>query len=171
MTTYCKRCVSDEALAAVSLFAIENRRELHPSFGTLDMVSLLCSHITEGHLIYITNSDNRVLGMMTYYHGTPEKQFEDKDIAFVNFAIMARAYRGTRLFVKGLYYMVELIIEAHPDVQELRFNALSENTYLCRLYSKFAIARYTQESNLGEETVFCAKIHQLRASLTRYIKV
>ncbi|MBE1442757.1 hypothetical protein [Paenibacillus sp. OAS669] len=171
MTTYCKRCVSDEALADVSLFAIENRRELHPSYGTLDMVSLLCSHITQGHLIYITNTDNRVLGMMTYYHGTPEKQFEDKEIAFVNFAIMDKAYRGTRLFVKGLYYMVELIIEAHPDVQELRFNALTENTYLCRLYSKFASASHTQEGTLGEETVFCAKIHHLRTTLTRYIKV
>jgi hypothetical protein len=171
MTTYVKRCVSDEALADVSLFAIENRFELHPSFGTLQMVSLLCSHITEGHLIYITNADNRVLGMMTYYHGTPEKEFEDKEIAFVNFAIMDRAYRGTRLFAKGLYNMVELIIEAHPDVNELRFNALSENAYLCRLYSKFANASYTQASTLGEETVFCAKIHLLRATLARFFKV
>jgi hypothetical protein len=171
MTTYVKRCVSDEALADVSLFAIENRHELHPSFGTLDMVSLLCSHITEGHLIYITNDDNRVLGMMTYYHGTPEKEFADKEIAFVNFAIMDRAYRGTRLFAKGLYYMVELIIEAHPEVQELRFNALSENDYLCRLYSKFARASHTQESKLGEETVFCVKTHQLTTTLSRFFKV
>ncbi|WP_284638132.1 hypothetical protein [Paenibacillus silviterrae] len=171
MTTIVKRCVSDEALAAVSLFAIENRHELHPSFGTLDMVSLLCSHITQGHLIYITDADHRVFGMMTYYHGTPDKEFNDKEIAFVNFAIMDRAYRGTRLFAKGLYYMVELIIEAHPDVQELRFNALSENAYLCRLYSKFASATYTQESKLGEETVFCAKIHQLRSTLSRFFKV
>jgi len=171
MTTYCTRCESDEALAAVSLFAIENRRELHPSFGTLDMVSLLCSHITQGHVIYISDDDNRVLGMMTYYHGTPEKQFEDNDVAFVNFAIMDRAYRGSRLFAKGLYYMVELIAEAHPDVKELRFNALSENAYLCRLYAKFAAASFTQDSPLGEETVFCAKIHQLRATLSRFFKV
>ncbi|WP_159886829.1 hypothetical protein [Paenibacillus puerhi] len=171
MTTYVKRCVSDEALADVSSFVIENRHELHPSFGTLDMVSLLCSHITEGHLIYITDDDNRVLGMMTYYHGTPEQDFEDKDIAFVNFAIMDRAHRGTRLFAKGLYYMVELIIEAHPEVQELRFNALSENTYICRLYSKFASASYTVKSKLGEETVFCAKIHHLSTTLSRFFKV
>ncbi|WP_166238511.1 hypothetical protein [Paenibacillus turpanensis] len=171
MTTYIKRCTSDEALAKASLFAIENRHALHPSFGTLDIVSLLCSHITQGHLIYITDEDNRVLGMMTYYHGTPDKNFEDTEVAFVNFAIMARAYRGTRLFVKSLYYMVELITEAHPDVRELRLNALSENTYLCRLYSKFAHASHTQESALGEETVFCVRIHQIKSILMRLFRV
>ncbi|MNQ85072.1 hypothetical protein D3C85_1002200 [compost metagenome] len=171
MTTYCQRCVSDEALAKVSLFAIENRRELHPSYGTLDMVSLLCSHITQGHLIYIFDTDHRVLGMMTYYHGTPEQEFEDKEMAFVNFAIMDRAYRGTRLFAKGLYYMVELIIEDHPDVQEISFKTLSENAYLCRLYSKFAHVSHTQDSKLGEETVFCVKIHHLRSTLTRFFHI
>ncbi|WP_310187791.1 hypothetical protein [Bacillus sp. 3255] len=158
-------------MAKVSLFAVENRRELHPSYGTLDMVSLLCSHITQGHLIAIMDSDDNVLGMMTYYQGTPEKDFADQEIAFVNFAIMDKAHRGTRLFVKGLYYMVELIAEAHPNVQELRFNALSENTYICKLYSKFANISHTQESPLGEETVFCVKIHQIRTTLTRLFKV
>lgn len=171
MTTYIKRCIDDAALASASLFAIENRHELHPSFGTLDMVSLLCSHITQGHLIYILDTDNRVLGMMTYYHGTPDKEFEDTEVAFVNFAIMARAYRGTRLFAKALYYMVELIAEAHPDVRELRFHALSENTYLCRLYAKFARVSHTQDSPLGQETVFCVKIHQMKSTLTRFFRV
>ncbi|WP_248927256.1 hypothetical protein [Paenibacillus hamazuiensis] len=171
MTTTVNRCISDEALTAVSLFAIENKRELHPSYGTLDMVSLLCSHITQGHLISITDADDRVLGMMTYYHGTPDKEFEDKEVAFVNFAIMDRAYRGTRLFAKGLYYMMELMIETHPEIQELQFNALSENAYLCGLYSKFASASYTQSGALGEEIVFCVKVHQLRSILTRFYKV
>ncbi len=171
MTTYVKRCTSDEDLAEVGLFAVTYRHDLHPSYGTLDMVSLLCSHTAQGHVISITDSNRRVLGMMTYYHGTPEKDFEDKELAFVNFAIMHRAYRGTRLFAKGLYMMVELISEAHSEVQEIRFNALSANTYLCGLYSKFAIASYTQESPLGEETVFCAEIHRLKAILSRFFRV
>lgn len=171
MTIGYRRCASDEDFAKVSLFALANKRDMHLAFGTLDMVTLLCTYMTQGHLLYITDADNRVIGILAYYHGTPEEQFKDREVAFADMAIMDKAYRGTRLFLNGLHYMVEQMVEAHPEVQELRFMAFSENTYLCRLYSKFMTSNYTREGLLGEETVFCVKIHRLRTTLNEVYKV
>lgn len=171
MTTGLRRCVSDEEHAKVSLFALENKRELHLAFGTLDMVSVLCTYMTEGHLLYIADADNQVIAMLGYYQGMPENEFKDKEIAFVDAAILEAAYRGTRIFLKGLRSLVEQIVEAHPETQEIRFAALSENTYLCRLYSKFSEPSYTRDGSAGKETVFCVKIHQIRATLNGYSKL
>lgn len=171
MTTYCGRCVDESDFAKVSLFALENKRDLHPSFDTLGMVSLLCTYMTQGHLLYAADAGQRVIGISAYYHGTKEQDFEDKGIAFADMVIIEKAYRGTRLFVKGLHYLAEQIAEAHPDVRELRFAALSENAYLCRLYSKFARPAYTRDGQLGEETVFCAEIDRLRATLKNRYKI
>lgn len=171
MATYCGRCESDEDFAKASLFAIENKHELHSSYYTLDMVSLLCTYMTQGHMLYIADDEHRMIGLLGYYHGTPEKQFEDKDVVLADTAIMDRAYRGTRLFLKGLRYMVGQIIEKHPDVQVLRLVSLSDNAYLCGLYAKFAEPDYTREGPAGEETVFCVKIHQLKSILYRKYKV
>lgn len=171
MTILFRRCVSNDELAKVSLFTLAHKREMHPSFGTLDMVFQLTTYMTQGHLLYLADAEERVIGVIAYYHGTPEEEFNNKEIAFVDAAILDEAYRGTRLFVKGLHYMVEQIMEAHPDVQELRFVAYSENTYICRLYSKFSNVSCTREGPAGEETVFCVKIHDLCSTLKEAYKV
>jgi hypothetical protein len=168
---YFKRCSTDDEFARVCLFAVENKRDMHPSFDTLDMVSTLCSYMTEGHMLYAANEHHQVVGMLGYYHGTPEADFKDKEIVFAEASIIDRAYRGTRLFARGLRFMAEQFIESHPEVQEIRLKALSENVYTSRLYSKFATSSYTQEGPIGEETVFCVKLDDLRSTLHRLYKV
>ncbi|MCD1258544.1 hypothetical protein B5M42_006820 [Paenibacillus athensensis] len=165
MTIFFRRCANDEELAKVSLFALANKREMHAALGTLDMVSQLVSYMTHGHLLYLADDEDQVVGIIAYYHGTPEQEFKNKEVAFVDAAILGQAYRGTRIFIRGLRYMVDAIIEAHPDVQELRFIAFAENTYLCRLYAKFSKISSTREGPFGKETVFSVKIHNLRATL------
>jgi ribosomal protein S18 acetylase RimI-like enzyme len=166
-----KRCTTDGDFAKVSIFAVENRRDMHPSFDTLDMVAMLCSYITEGYMLYAADANEQVVGMLGYYHGTPEKDFKDKEIVFADGSIIDRAYRGTRLFARGLRFMVEQFAQAHPEVRELRLKALSENTYTCRLYSKFTTSSYSQEGPLGGETIFCVEIVELRSTLNRIFKV
>lgn len=171
MTIACRRCTHDDDFAKVSLFWLANKHDVHRSFVTLDIVSLLCSYATQGHLLYIADDESRVVAILAYYHGTPEKEFQDKEIVRVDIAILERAYRGTRFFLKGFRSIVDQIMEAHPDAQEFQFVAFSENAYLCRLYSKFAAVSYTRNGELGEETVFCVKIHHLKATLYDLYKV
>jgi hypothetical protein len=171
MTMHCKRCTTDEDFAKVCLFVLDNKHELHRSFYTMDMVEVLYTYVTQARLVFIEDADNRVIGASAYYHGTPERDFQDKDIAFLDMAVADKAYRGTRLFLVGLRYMVNEIAQEHPEVQEIRLAALAENAYLCKLYSKFTETSYPREETDVKQLVFCVKINKLKAFLKKYGKV
>ncbi len=171
MTMHCQKCVSDDDFAKASLFLLAHKRDLHLSFTTLEMVTLIYSYITQGHLVVVKNDDKRVVGAGAYYYGTPEQEFQDKAVAWLDVAIADKAYRGSRIFLQGLLFMVNKIIEEHPEVQEIRLAALAENDYLCRLYSKFTSASSVREGTHGKEIVFCEKINILRGTLNKFFKV
>ncbi|MBJ6360348.1 hypothetical protein JFN88_03300 [Paenibacillus sp. MAHUQ-46] len=171
MTTTCKRCLSDDEISSVSQFILKNRRDLHPAYTTLDMVALLYSYITEGNLVCIVDENQRVLGASAYYLGTRERNFEDKEIVFADLVICDRTIRGSRLFMKGFIYLIELIVEEHPEVREIQFSALSENTYVCNLYAKLANKSHTREGLIGEETVFSEQVSTLKTALKKFQRV
>ena len=153
------------------MFLFANKRSLHPSYSTMDVVQLLYSYITDGHLVQVTDENRRIVGLGAYYVGTPEQEFADKDVAFVDVAIAHPEYRGTRVFLKGLAYMVACIRSDHPGVRELRLAALAENEYNCKLYAKFAKLSHIREGSLGEEVVFTTGIEEISAFLTRFYHV
>ncbi|MGQ7886219.1 hypothetical protein [Paenibacillus sp. WC2504] len=167
-----KRCVTDDDLAKVSLFILENRRDMHPSYSATDTITMLYSFIKYGQLIQVVDQNvQRIIAVSAYYIGTPEHDYEDKHIAFVEMAIADRAYRGSRLFIKGLRFLVSEIMSDNPDVQEVRFAALADNVYLCRLYAKFADISHEEDSILGKQMKFGVKINNLRAFLDKFVKV
>jgi hypothetical protein len=171
MTTNCRKCSSDDDFAKASLFMLSHKRDLHPSYTTLEMVTLIYSYATQGHLLCAIDADNRVVGVAGYYYGTPEKEFQDKDVVLADLAIAAKSYRGSRLFLQGLQYIVNEVSEEHPEVQQFRIAALEENDYLCRLYAKFTSSRFSREGTHGKEIVFCEKINSLRGTLTKFRRV
>ncbi|WP_166246598.1 hypothetical protein [Paenibacillus turpanensis] len=168
MATYHHLCVTDDDLAKASLFLLSHKRDLHPSYTTLEMVTLIYSYSTQGRLVNVTNDEHRVVGVAAYYHGTPEQEFQDKDIALIDVAIADKTYRGTNLFIRGLKFLVKSIIEGDPQVREIRLAALAENDYLCRLYAKFTKERYERMGTHGKEFVFCVKVNELKGFLTRF---
>jgi len=165
------RCTSDEQLAAVSSFMLEHKRSLHASYSTMDMVMTLYSYITDGHLIQVTDADGRVIGAAAYFIGTPEREYADQEVAFIDVAIAHPAYRGTRLFLAGLNYTVQSIREHHPQVSEIRLAALSDNVYVCKLYAKFATFYHNRDGSIGQETVFRAKIDEISTFLAKFYQV
>ncbi|MFC3770199.1 hypothetical protein [Paenibacillus sp. GCM10012303] len=171
MTMQCKRCTTDDDFAKVCVFVLDHKHDLHRSFYTLDMVEILYTYLTQGHLIFVEDANNQVIGATAYYHGTPERDFQDKDIAFLDMAVADKAYRGTRLFLTGLQYTVNQIAQLHPEVQEIRLAALADNPYLRRLYSKFTDTSYSREGTELEQLVFCVKINKLQGILNKYGKV
>jgi len=171
MAIISKKCSSDEDYAKVSLFVLENIRDIHPSFTTIDTVTLLYSYLTKGFLVCSENENNEVVGAGGYYLGTPEEDFQNKDVAFVDFAIYSREKRGTRAFIQGLTYLIRMIAEEHREVEHFRLAALSDNGYLCKLYGKFAKPVYTRTGELGEETVFGCRISEIETILSAYHRI
>lgn len=171
MTTKCRLCVSDDDFAQASLFLLARKRDLHPAYTSLEMVTLIYSYATQGRMISATDANSRVVGVSAYYLGTPERDFQDREVALLDMAIADPAYRGSRLFLQGLIFMVRSIVETNPEVRELRLAALAENDYLCRLYAKFAQPGYEREGSHGKETVFCEKMNRIKGTLNKWVKV
>lgn len=171
MTLNCQMCESEDDFAQAGLFLLAHKRDLHPSFSTVDMVALLYSYVTNGRLLFAADDSNRVAGIAAYYYGTPDREFQNKDVAWVDVVIFDKAYRGSRLFLQGLLYLVDRIVEGHPEVQEVHLAALEDNAYLRRLYSKFAEAGGVREGTHGREVVFYAEINNLRATLGKFSRL
>ncbi|MCI3918856.1 hypothetical protein MO973_01245 [Paenibacillus sp. TRM 82003] len=164
-------CVADDDFAKASLFMLERKYDLHPSFTTLQMVALIYGYITQGTIFRGELPDGRTISIAAYYQGTPERDFVDKDVVLIDVAILDRPYRGTRSFLHGLDQLIESIRCRHPEVQEVRFSARSANEYLYKLYSKFATFAYSRDGDSGEESVFSANITHLGDMLARYRRV
>ncbi len=168
MTIHFKHCVSEDELAEVSLFLLDRKHDLHPSFRTLDMVTLLYQYITQGHLHCGVDRDGRIVGAFAYYVGAPEEEFADRTFVLIDIVISDRAYRGTRFFLNCLDYMEGIVRKDHPEVDKARFAALADNSYLCKLYAKFAEPCYRREGVSGPEMVFSERIDIICSTLRKY---
>lgn len=164
-------CNTDDDFAKVSSFFLKHKYDLHPSFSTVRMIELLYTYMTQGHMHYGTLEDQQVVLAGAYYHGTPENDFKDKEVVLIDVVILDRNYRGSRMFVQSLIYILKWVREKHPEVNEIRLAALSDNAYLCRLYSKFAALSYKREGEDGEESIFCENINKIEGILQRFDRV
>lgn len=156
MALVCSVCDREEQLAEIGRFIFQHKKQLHPSYATLDTLSVIYSYVTEGHIIQVTDEENRIAGMTAFYHGTKENGFQDKDIIFIDIAIASTEVRqrASRVFVMGLAYLLEQVAERFPEAKRIRLVALSDNRYVCKLYSKFVRPVATRPGERGEETVF-----------------
>lgn len=163
-----QRATADEELAKISLFMLKHKSDFNPAFTTLDMLEQLYTNMTQGYLHYAMTEEGRVVVAGAYYHGTPEKQFADRHVVFIDYVILDPAYRGTTLFLQSLQHIVGWVREAHPEATELRLKAMSDNLRVCRLYGKFVQPSYKEDTPYGEMTVFCEKINQIVAILKKF---
>lgn len=167
MTTYA-RCETDQDYADAAQFLLAHKLDLHPSLTTLDILPMFYHYVTNGYLIIVRGDDGQTVSVCAYYHGSPEHAFEDKETALIDVAVTARAHRGTRLFLRGLAYTMRSIASTHPEVKEVRFAALADNEYICRLYRKFAESSHIRKGDVGEEIVFRSSIDNIIAFLAKY---
>jgi len=168
MAIHFARCAEDDEYAKVSSFMIDRRRDLHPSLCAVDMVTMLYGYMTDGQLHYGIDDEGRIVYACAYYLGSPEENFTNLDTVIFDVMISDKNRRGTRLFLYGLRYFLEHVTASHPEAQFVRFCALSENTYLCNLYAKFARYEGTREGSVGQESVFFMEIPQIRYTLPRF---
>lgn len=166
----CAICATDDEFAQASLFLLQHFRDVHPSYSTLETATLIYMYITEGHLVLARDGENAV-GACAYYHGTRDNGYEDKEVVLIDVALSDRTYRGSRLFLQGLSFMIGAIAKRHPEAKEIRLVAQSDNRYLNRLYSKFVEPSGVRDGRWGEETIYAGRIDKIRSVVDKWNRV
>lgn len=163
-----KRCVTEDEQAETSLFLLARRRDLDRSFETLDAVTLLYRYFTQGELHYGADENGQVVGALGMYIGTPEEEFADRYVAFVDMIVLDPARAGSRTFLSFLSYMAGYMERTHPGTTRARFVAQSHNAYLRRLYEKLARPIGTRDDANGQVTIYSEEISRIGDVLSRY---
>jgi len=158
------KCTTDDDFAKTSIFYLEHRLDLRRDLDTIEAVTALHGYITNGHLVQITDDLRNIVGVVGYYYGTPEKEFEDKHIVLIEAAILARKNRKTAAFVRGFQQLVDTIRLEASDVRLFQFNVSADNHYLLKLYSKFAEPISTE----GSFHRYSVEIERLKEFLDRF---
>lgn len=163
-----KRCETEDEQARVSLFVLERRRDIDRAFETLNAVTMLYGYLTQGEVHYGADEDGRVVGALGLYLGTPESDFTDRHVAYVDMIVLDPARAGTRTFLNFLSWMAAYMRETHPETTHATFVAQTGNAYLCRLYAKLASPIGTRDDANGQVTIFSAEISRIGDILSQY---
>ncbi|WP_231955994.1 GNAT family N-acetyltransferase [Aneurinibacillus soli] len=124
--------------------------------------------IGASHIILVLDQMDNTIAWMNYGYVTKDYEpHPDGEIAFVDSVIMTETHRGSRLFVKGFHYLVNHINEENRHVRTFQFYALADNTYLTKLYSKFADIIGQRDGYHGRENIFSADFPRLLRYLNR----
>ena len=129
-------CKTDEHYEKYARFMIEHRRDFY--LDAKELIRILCDQLGEGRLFLAVNNEDKVVGTGCYYIGTPDNNFEDKEIVLLDTTIMLKEYRASFLFLKGLKSVVNDILQTASKVKEVKILVREQDSYLQRLYGKFA---------------------------------
>lgn len=163
-----KRCETEDEQARTSLFVLSRRRDIDRGFVALNAVTMLYGYMTQGELHYGADETGRIVGALGMYLGTPESNFADRHVAYVDMIVLDPGRTGTRTFLNFLSRMAVYMREAHPEATHAKFIAQTGNAYLRKLYGKLAEPIGTREDENGQVTIYFAKISHIGDVLSRY---
>lgn len=129
-------CRNDDDYESFARFFMENRTAFYRPYDVKGAVSIIEQSIKYGNIILFYNKLNEPVGLIIYYIGTPQNNYEDKHVAYISFILIRKDYHGTRVFLDGMKAIVEALKPA--GVEDIRFGADSDNRYLRILYGKLA---------------------------------
>ena len=89
----------------------------------------------------------RLVGMCGFFYGEPDREFRNKEVAFMYVAGILPAYRLSRVFRQGLIHTLQEFKRSGRC--EIRLQARTTDPYTNRLYSRFATRLGEGKSLLG----------------------
>ncbi|WP_400164408.1 hypothetical protein ACAF76_000515 [Brevibacillus sp. TJ4] len=161
MYTYFSVCSTESYQQKYIVFLLENYEQLRLPYPFSVSLSFLASPILlEREAILALNEEEEPVAAFSYIYGTGENNYQDKDIVQVQIAFISEPYRNTRLFLRGLQFLIEYIESLDEPVKEFRFWAPADDD--CRtLFGKMA----TLSSSV--DTVF-GRIDEYRSSFAAW---
>ncbi|MHA7965098.1 hypothetical protein ACX93W_13225 [Paenibacillus sp. CAU 1782] len=163
-----KLCRADEEYAAYCNYFIQHRKQFHASYMFGDAIAHLVGYLQEARIVLVLNDMEQIVGAGHYMIVDEEQQFDaNGTTAFIPTTILSPGYRQSRVFYTGLREFVRIILTDAPQVNKLQFEALAENVYLNRLYSKFASPIGEQEGPFGNMVIYSTDV----APLKNYLRI
>ncbi|MBT2284222.1 hypothetical protein J7E78_11810 [Paenibacillus polymyxa] len=126
-----------------------------------------------GGAILCFDDQDEIAGALGYIHGTGEHDYEDRHVIQLQIAFIKEEYRGSRLMVEALQFLLQHIDEQEEieSVQEMRFWAVKDRINQ-RLFSKFAKRIGSTESEYGGSIdAYAIYLSELRAYLSYFHRV
>ncbi|SFE77482.1 hypothetical protein SAMN05216378_4031 [Paenibacillus catalpae] len=151
-------CQTDADLARYASFFIKNRTEFSKDYTLPVVLMHMLETLADAKIILIEDIDGQVIGWGKFEYRAP-------DTIFVDSVIIDKRLRSSRVFLDGFRYLVRYVHEQYPQVNQLSFRALSSQSYVNRLYSKFAIKTEEREGVFELESVYTAPLPNLLSYL------
>jgi len=131
-------CREDSDYARCMTFLLETRRAADPGLRTANAYAATLRVLTYGSLIRYEDQRGNIIGIVGYTIGSPHQEYEDRQVAYVEYCLMSAARQHTRFFPKGLGILARTIRERHPEAVMMSFAAAADHRRNNRLYAKFA---------------------------------
>ncbi|NMO95557.1 GNAT family N-acetyltransferase [Paenibacillus lemnae] len=150
-----RRCHLDADYASFSRFYLHNCREFDHHYMLQDALVHLIHTVTDAQILLFHDTEDQLVAFIQYRFD------EDQDYVFIDAAMLAKNYRGSRIFFEGLRDLAKIIAEDHPGVHTVVFHASADNLYINRIYSKFAQRIEVRERNGRIEHVYKVSLKDL----------
>lgn len=158
-------CQTEDELEAFVLFFFEHRSAFAGGFTVMEAVGSLSVLLAETETVLFYHRDGELLGALNYTYGTREHDFHNRDVLFIDSALIKEKFRNTRSFVQGFRQFLRYAAEKNPLIKEVQFHAYRHDVRVHRLYQKLSIVVDTHEDEIGEKDVFSRAFSDLKAFL------
>jgi hypothetical protein len=139
-----------------------------PPYPLTYTLQLISTQVSKGHIIMGLDEEGEPGGIVTYYYGNPDNDFQDRESLLVEILLIKKEYRKTTAFFQGLEYLINGVTEADCSVSQVFFYAHADSAYLRRLYSKFANPVAKREGEFGELDVYSTSLEALSAFIRSF---
>lgn len=148
-------------------FVLRHRFEINPAFGVKLAVRVLRVLVGRGQMIAAFNTAGEVVAVGGYCVGTPENRFEDLRTIWIDMAAIREDLRGTRLFYRGIRFLLAHLAANVADVDAVEFYTSAARADAIRLFGKFAGQPEIVMDRYGEEARFRLPLANLQHYVVR----
>lgn len=164
------KCKTEEDYEKFAIFFLQNRNMFDDMYPILETLGSLSIMIEETNLLLFYNTQQEVIAAASYTLGLREDHFKNKEIVFIDCALLKKEYQNSRSFVNGFSQMLKHILEEHKEVKEVQFYAYRHHEYIHRLYKKFANIIGDSEGYFGMQDIFSVEFEKLMQFLEGFYK-
>lgn len=130
-------CEKDADFARSMVFLLNTRRTADPGLRTANAYAAMLRIVTYGTLLCFEDRQGELIGIVGYTMGSPQQEYEDREVAYVEYCLTPVSRHGTLFFLRGLRVLVSTIRERQPEAVFLSLAAEEHNHRNNRLYNKF----------------------------------